>query len=80
VDARGAPQRIGAGHVGEESGDRRIEWGPTRAVASRAPSPPPTEPGAMPSETMVSGWTRTSADRHRCQTLAKTNGRSRVRR
>jgi hypothetical protein len=34
VDARGAPQRIGAGHVGEESDNRRIERGPTRAVAS----------------------------------------------
>jgi hypothetical protein len=50
VDARGAPQRIGACHVGEESGDVRIERGPTRAVASRALSPPPTQPGAMPSD------------------------------
>ena len=50
VDARGAPERMGAGHVGEESGDVRIEWAPTRAVASRAPSPPPTEPVAMPSD------------------------------
>lgn len=48
---RGAPpQRIGAGHVGEESGDVRIERGPTRAIASRALSPPPTQPGAMPSD------------------------------
>ena len=34
VDARGAPQRIGAGHVGEESGDGRVERGATGAVAS----------------------------------------------
>jgi hypothetical protein len=34
VDPRGAPQRIGAGHVGEESGDGRIERGATGAVAS----------------------------------------------
>jgi hypothetical protein len=34
VDARGAPQRIGAGHVGEESRDGRIERGPTGAIAS----------------------------------------------
>ena len=50
VDARGAPQRIGACHVGEESGDVRIERGPTSAVASGALSPPPTQPGAMPSD------------------------------
>ena len=50
MDARGAPQRIGAGHVGEESGDLRIERGPTSAVASRALRPPPTQPGAMPSD------------------------------
>ena len=50
MDARGAPQRIGACHVGEESGDARIERGPTSAVASRALSPPPTQPGAMPSD------------------------------
>src|SRR6185436_12040142 len=31
VDTRGAPQRVGAGHVGEESGDVRIERGPTGA-------------------------------------------------
>jgi hypothetical protein len=34
VDARGAPQRIGAGHVGEESRDGRIERRPTGAIAS----------------------------------------------
>ncbi len=50
VDARGTPQRIGACHVSEESGDVRIERGPTSAVASRALSPPPTQPGAMPSD------------------------------
>ena len=50
VDARGAPQRIGGCHVGEESGDVRVERGPTRAVASRALSPPPTQPSAMPSD------------------------------
>ena len=50
MDAWGAPQRIGACHVGEESGDVRIERGPTRAVASRALSPPPTQPGAMPAD------------------------------
>jgi hypothetical protein len=50
VDARGTPQGIGAGHVGEEFGDVRIERGPTRAVASRALRPPPTQPGAMPSD------------------------------
>jgi hypothetical protein len=50
MDARGAPQRIGAGHVGEESDDGRIERGPSRPVASRVLSPPPTQPGAMPSD------------------------------
>jgi hypothetical protein len=34
VDTRGALQRVGAGHVGEESGDVRIKRGPTGAVAS----------------------------------------------
>ena len=50
MDARGAPQRIGSGHVGDESGDLRIERESPRAVASRALSPPPTQPGAMPSD------------------------------
>ena len=50
VDPRGAPQRIGAGHVGEESDDGRIERGPAGAVTSRALSPPPTQPSPMPSD------------------------------
>ena len=50
MDARGAPQLIGSGHVGDESGDLRIERESPRAVASRALSPPPTQPGAMPSD------------------------------
>jgi hypothetical protein len=69
VDARGAPQRIGACHVGEESGDGRIERGPTSAVPSRALSPPPTQPGPMPSDDGL------RVDEHKCRPPLAPGGR-----
>jgi hypothetical protein len=81
VDTRGAPQRIGAGHVGDESGDVRIERGrPARLRPERRAHRRRSQVRCH--RMTVSGWTRTSADRHRRQAVANRtqNIRSRVRR